>query len=186
VLRDLVVTLDLTTQVGWAVFFLDGTLLDSGAWNLEQPSSAHDGEFWASFRVALMRLLAKYEGRVVLIAFERPVMYGHWAVVRIAFGQAALVELTAARFAIPTTMVSPSNMKKVVTGNGRATKDEVREHVIRITGDLKTEQGGTTKGERKLFDKLRGDETDARAVGIVVTRKFDPEQLRSGRLVERT
>jgi Holliday junction resolvasome RuvABC endonuclease subunit len=153
--------------------------------DLSVSPNAHEGEIWSAFRVALARLLSKYHGRICVIAFERPVLYEQWDTIRIAFGQAAFVELAARAADIAVTMVSPSTLKKELTGSGKAPKSVVQEHVVRLTGDLFMERGGTTKEERKRRDKLRGDEADARAVGIVVTRKYEPDELRVGRFVER-
>jgi Holliday junction resolvasome RuvABC endonuclease subunit len=183
--RDLVIGLDLTTCTGWAALELDGRLDDSGAWDMSQPSDAHDGDLWVAFGGRLEKLLTRYSGRICALAFERPTIYGHWDASRIAFGQAALVELAAARRMIPTITVSAGTMRKVTTGKGRATKAEVQRAVIDRTGDLRTERGGSTKTERDRRDKLRGDEADARAVVIVVIERYQPDELRDGRLVKR-
>lgn len=183
--RDLVLALDLTTRVGWSRFHVDGALRGSGSWDLKQPKHAHPGALWEAFGEALDRELSRFEGQICVIAFESPVMYDQWATARVAFGQAAIVELAGHLLGIATIGIPPATLKKTVTGKGNATKALVQEHVVRLTGELNTERGGKTKTERSLADKLRGDEADARAVGIVVTRSYEPDELRAGRFVER-
>ena len=86
----------MTTCMGWAAFDLDLQLVQSGAWNLGQPADAHDGDRWIAFRGKIGQLLATYHGRICAIGFERPSTV-QWATARIAFGQAAIIELDAAK-----------------------------------------------------------------------------------------
>jgi Holliday junction resolvasome RuvABC endonuclease subunit len=175
---DLVLGLDLTTLMGWALFDLDGELEASGAWDLSMPAESHEGDRWIAFRGELGKLLLTYRGRICAIGYERPSTV-QWATARVAFGQAALVELEAARASIPTTVVSPSTLKMVVAGHGHASKDEVQAAVVLRTGPL------THPGLTKKAAKLRGDEADARAIAIVLVTIYCLDALRRCKLVRR-
>jgi Holliday junction resolvasome RuvABC endonuclease subunit len=176
---DVVLGLDLTTCMGWAAFDLDIQLVGSGAWNLGQPTDAHDGDRWIACRGQLGRLLATYHGRICAIGFERPSTV-QWNTARIAFGQAAIIELDAAKLSIPTATISPATLKKVVAGHGHASKQEVQDAVVLRTGAL-TMPGGTTK----LAEKLRSDEADARAIAIAMLSIYTIADLRGRVLMKR-
>jgi len=176
---DVVLGLDLTTCMGWAAFDLDGQLLDSGAWNLSQPDDAHDGDRWIACRGKLGQLLATYHGRICAIGFERPSTV-QWHTARVSFGQAAIIELDAAKQSIPTTTISPSTLKLVVTGHGRASKQEVEAAVVARSGPLKMPGGST-----KTAAKLRSDEADARAIAIALVSIYTIADLRRRVLVRR-
>jgi len=176
---DVVIGLDLTTCTGWAVYDLDGQLVDSGAWNLAPAGDDHEGERWIAFRGHVGKLLAAYAGRIRAIAYERPSTV-QWATARIAFGQAAILELEAARIGVPTTVISPMTAKMVVAGHGRASKHEVQDAVVRTTGPLRT------TGSTKVAEKLRSDEADARAITMTLIAVYEPSDLARGHLVKRS
>ncbi len=175
---DLVVGLDITTCMGWAVFDLDIKLVESGAWNLGQPDDAHAGDRWVACRGRLGKLFATYHGRVCAIGFERPSTV-QWNTARVAFGQATIIELDAAKQLIPTTTISPSTLKKVVAGHGHASKQEVQAAVVRSTGPL------TVPGETKIAEKLRSDEADARAIAMAMLSIYSIADLRRRVLLKR-
>lgn len=176
---DVVIGLDLTTCTGWAVYDLDGQLVDSGAWNLAAAGDDHEGERWIAFRGHVGKLLAAYAGRIRAIAYERP-STEQWATARVAFGQAAIVELEAARIGVPTTVISPMTAKMVVAGHGRASKQEVQDAVVRTGGPLRT------TGSTKVAEKLRSDEADARAITLTLLAIYEPADLARGHLVKRS
>ncbi len=175
---DVVLGLDLTTCMGWAAFGLDIQLVESGAWNLGQPADAHDGDRWIACRGQLGKLLATFHGRICAIGFERPSTV-QWNTARVAFGQAALIELEAAKQLIPTTTISPSTLKKVVAGHGHASKQEVEAAVVRRTGALTMPAGS------KIAEKLRSDEADARAIAIAMLSIYTVADLRRRVLLKR-
>lgn len=175
---DVVLGLDLTTCMGWAAFDLDLQLVQSGAWNLGQPTDAHEGDRWIACRGKLGQLLATFHGRVCAIGFERPSTV-QWATARIAFGQASIIELDAAKLSIPTAIISPATLKKVVTGHGHASKQEVQDAVVQRTGALAM-PGGT-----KIAEKLRSDEADARAIAMAMLSIYTIADLRRRLLVKR-
>jgi Holliday junction resolvasome RuvABC endonuclease subunit len=176
---DVVIGHDLTTCTGWAVFDLGGVLVDSGAWNLAPAGDDHEGERWIAFRGHAGKLLAAYAGRIRAIAYERPSTV-QWATARVAFGQAAILEMEAARIGVPTTMISPATAKKAVAGHGRASKQDVQEAVVRTTGPLRT------TGSTKVAEKLRSDEADARAIAMTLLAVYEPSDLARGRLAKRS
>lgn len=175
---DLVLGLDLTTSCGWAVTDLNGRTVDSGVLDLRPGNGDHEGLRWVAFRGKLVRLLGQYRERLCAIGYERPSTQ-QWATARLAFGQAALVELEASRDEIPTVDVSPSTIKKIVAGHGRASKEDVVAAVERATGPMRG-RGGTPRG-----DKLRSDEADAIGVCLVLVRAYSTDDLRRRVLVRR-
>jgi Holliday junction resolvasome RuvABC endonuclease subunit len=182
-IRDLILCLDLASIVGWALFTIDGQLVDSGVWEIE--SGDHDGDRWASFRAKLSARLFQYRERLAGVAMERPVMYGKpgqdWTTGRVMFGQAAIVEMEAVRWMLPTLMIPPSEIKSVVTGNGNASKQQVITAIEAQLGQLSTRPGGRTKTDRERRDKARSDEADARGVGLVVLARYSRSALRERR-----
>jgi Holliday junction resolvasome RuvABC endonuclease subunit len=183
--RDVFGCIDLASIAGFSVFNLNGLLLESGSWAFEP--GPHKGDRWLDFRSETSRLLSRYSGRMALLAMERPVLYGDpgkdWNTARVMFGQSALIELDAARLGIPTTMVSPSEIKMFVTGNGNAPKGEVIRAVERELGPLSTALEERTASDRKRSEKARSDEADARALGLYILGSFDMTRLRAGALV---
>lgn len=67
------------------------------------------------------------------------------------------------------TEIPPTTVKKAVTGNGKASKEEVADAVFRILQIENTDEYYRTKrnGERELLD----DKTDALAVGIAYLKQ---------------
>jgi len=182
----LILCLDLASIVGWALWTVDGHLYASGFWEIDDGE--HEGDRWASFRTQLSKFVRKYVDRLCGIAFERPILYGltgrDWKSARVLFGQAAVLEMEAARWQLPTAMVPPSEIKKLVTGNGNAPKAEVTKAIEIQTGPLLLKRGGKTKTERARADKARSDEADARGVGMVVLVKYSMSALKERRFVE--
>lgn len=186
VARDLILCLDLASIVGWALFTTDGHLFASGVWEIDDGE--HEGDRWSNFRTELAKFLAKYSDRLCGIAMERPILYGitgrDWTSARVLFGQSAIVELEATRWQLPTVMVPPSEIKKLVTDNGNAPKALVTKAIEQQTGPLSTKPGGKNKTERAHRDKARSDEADARGVGLVVIVKYSMSALRERRFEE--
>jgi len=181
-MRDVVINLDLGSNAGWAVFSLGDELLESGSWSVGKRSGAHPGERWSSLRFELLMLLDRYRGRVSAIAFERPIIYGgkrSYTAARVIFAQAAIVESVAFEHVVEVIEIQPSVAKKLLTGNGHATKEEMIEAAVARWGPLEREDDG-----REDTVKARGDEADARAIGHYVLGAYCLEGLAAGEVLE--
>lgn len=178
--RDVVIGFDPASVAGWAVFALNGRLLESGAWTIRRGDFT--GDRWIDLHGRLVELFERYRGRVAAVVIERPVVYRgiQWDTLRVLFGQAALVDLIASRHCADSVFVPPATLKKHVAGNGRASKAEVIDAVVRATGPLSTEAGGETEAERARRDKARSDEADARATVLWLLDVYDRADLAMG------
>lgn len=116
------------------------------------------------------RLDIIYEEVLKLISFHKPdvfvfekVFFSSNAKTVIAVGQAQGVLLLAAhKSKVHVEEYAPGTIKKMITGNGRANKKEVQEHVKRILGErVKSE-----KGKKTHFDNA------ADALAIALTHAF--------------
>jgi Holliday junction resolvasome RuvABC endonuclease subunit len=150
--------LDHGSRCGWAVG--DGSRLPAvgsrknphsgGNAELEPFFEAHHG--WLS---ALVRDFAP-----TLIVWERPVLARHTthASVEVTFGLQAITGLVCREQHLPCRRVTVQQVKLVLTGNGRASKDEMveaaRDHGLTI---------------------LHHDEADAFGVWLWTLRMLDPE-----------
>lgn len=97
-----------------------------------------------------------------VFVFEK-VFFSNNAKTVIAVGQAQGVMLLAAnKTGVHVEEYAPGTIKKMITGNGRANKKEVQEHVKKILGDrVKSEKGKATH-----FDNA------ADALAIALTHAF--------------
>jgi Holliday junction resolvasome RuvABC endonuclease subunit len=178
-----IVCLDLANDAGWAVFDLDGKLIASGTWRVGRRPKSHPGERWSEFRFELAALLEVYRGRVVCVAYERPIIYGgprSYNTARIIFAQAAIADSVALLYGIDLVIeVQPKAMKKLLTGNGNASKALMSTKAEEKWGALAQDDDGT-----EIAVKLRGDEADARAVGnYVLTNHEDDIKLEVANLL---
>ena len=169
--RDVLVSLDLATRTGWAVLDLRGRLVESGAWTLAPRRGRSRADRWARFAEALAELLARHDGRVAVLAVERPFEArgtgGRGA--SVAWGLVALAELAAERRQISTLRVPPASAKKAASGRGNASKLQVAKSINR----------------RLKLRLAAGDEADAIAVGLAVLAMLDLEALACGEVAER-
>lgn len=182
--RDLIIGLDLASVAGWAVFDLDGKLVESGSWDVSLGGD-YQGDRWLAFHVNVTWLFERYAGRVAALVMERPVTYGKnpWSTSRVLFGQASIAEMVAARNCCESLFVHPAQLKKRATGQGNATKRQVIDAMVEETGPLAIEPGGDTKTERARRDKARSDEADARAAALWLLDNYEREDLARGELV---
>lgn len=170
--RDVLVSLDLATRTGWAVLDLRGRLVESGTWTLAPRRGRSKADRWARFAEALAELLARHDGRVAVLAVERPLpSRGHMggAVPAVAWGLVALAELAAERRQISTLQVPPAAAKKAASGRGNASKLQVAKAI----------------NQRLKLRLAAGDEADAIAVGLAVLQSLDLEALARGEVAER-
>lgn len=179
-IRDVVLGLDLATRAGWGALTLDGKRLDSGAWPLAPRVRRSKADRWVRFQLALTDLLRCYEGRVAVLAIERPFEGAarreakHAASTpSVAWGLLAIAELAAEIRGIEVVKLPPSRVKLLVAGNGRASKPEVATAVVSRVGDVGVDV------ERGPYDT-----TDALAVGLAALELYDLEALRCGEVVE--
>ena len=85
-----------------------------------------------------------------VIAYEEPTAQFR-SHAKLAFGMMAIIELAAIRLGCKTFPIHPTRIKKVVTGTGKATKEEVIQEVAkRYPG----------------HGELTSDEADAVAIGV--------------------
>jgi crossover junction endodeoxyribonuclease RuvC len=150
-------------QSGWGVIKKDGNIefVDSGSFSLKAQAQA---ETWKDTE-KLIDIL-KWLSEDVRYRIERfsPDRIG----VESAFGKdkflnlffariSTVILLEAIRSEIPTYLVHPSTLKKIVTGNGRATKEEVQASLIALLGipqPERTKRGRMLDGEEDRFDAL--------------------------------
>lgn len=170
-MRDLVIGFDGASSAGWAVLDLGENVISSGAWDVGRDADSQlAGDRWMLLDQEISELLDTHRGRVGAVAIERPSNV-QWASSRVLFGQSAIVEMAAARRVIESVLVSPSSIKKITTGNGRATKREVQA-AMRKLAPLRA---STPKG--------REDESDARGAALWLLRTHCHRALAAGDLV---
>lgn len=168
--RDVVIGLDLATRSGWAVVGLDGGYVASGSWPCSPRAHRAKADRWARFAAALTELLAGLEGRVAVVAIERPIgRHSGGAVPAVAWGLVALAELAAERRGIPSVRYPPPRVKRAAAGSGTASKAAVAEAMAARYG----------------VELRPGDEADALAVATTALVRLDLEALACGELVER-
>lgn len=169
--RDVIIGLDLATRTGWAVLRLDGERIDSGAWTLAPRKGRSKADRWVRFARALSELLRAYDGRVAVVAIERPFESrgsgGRGA--SVAWGLVALAEHAATTRGIEAVRFAVAAVKKAATGRGNATK-------IQVAKAVSKRHGVSLPG---------GDEADALAVAGTALDLLDLEALACGELVER-
>jgi Holliday junction resolvasome RuvABC endonuclease subunit len=167
--RDLVFGFDPASSAGWAVFDLDGNVVESGAWAVGKDGTDYPGDRWMMLEQAAASLLDRYPGRIAAAAIERPSTV-QWNTARVLFGQAAIIEWVCARAGVESVLVAPSSIKKAATGDGRADKSVVRDAMA----DLAPLQARTAKG--------REDEADARGACVWLLATHDRAALKRGEL----
>lgn len=175
--RDVIIGLDLATRSGFGVLDLGGRYLESGAWQLAPRKGRPKADRWVRFSRSLTGLLRAYEGRVAVVALERPfegiakhkgAKHGA-STPTVAWGLVAIAELACEARGIATVRFPPSRVKLAAAGKGNASKDRVASVVSQMFG----------------LDLAAGDEADALAVAVTAHRWLDLEALACGELVER-
>lgn len=119
--------LDLGTCTGFAIRHNDHTVR-SGAWEFKTDDR------WRGLWSRIVRADVATPLRVLVI--EKPVIYhGRPAGARVSFGLAAVAELFAQSHGIRFEEINLVTVKKSVTGNGHAKKDEMLEAVQKLFPD---------------------------------------------------
>ena len=80
------------------------------------------------------------------------------------------IELAAWQQSVASVGYPPQKIKKLITGNGRATKDEMRESVAKLIDIEKSDEYET------WYTKVSHHIIDACAIGIAGIQLFDPEK----------
>ena len=128
----MIVGIDLGSRsCGWAVLSSDGTLRDSGAWNLAlRPATKtrqadHRATRWLAMLDRSRELLTKW--RPAALVYERPVGRadgGGRATFLLHGGLLALLDVAAFEldYELPIIELSPAEWKSAMVGSGNATK----------------------------------------------------------------
>lgn len=120
-----ILALDIATHCGWAMRHTDGNI-GSGVWDLGTECR----------ELALDRELAHGPVPQIMV-IEKPIVYGHsGSRARGSIGVFPLVGVArryAQKFGMQYAEIAPSTVKKLATGNGRASKVEVIAAVRRMT-----------------------------------------------------
>jgi len=125
--------LDLGTRTGFCVFRLEGDnieFLKSGTKNFSQPSKTHLGRRFVCFRDWLIRITKEYN--IEKVFYEQ--VYGHTGIQASHVYGGFLYHMAAVcdDFKIPMYGICVGTIKKSVTGNGHASKDEVIQSVMKL------------------------------------------------------
>lgn len=149
----IVLGLDIATRTGWAR--IDGPRSEWGVIDADEPTKAAGEPDGVRFRRLADRIRPHLHGVDFVIieeAFSRGFRTAH---VLGGLTAAALVELE--RLGVPYTFVTPGALKKWVTGNGNASKDELRAELFERWEELGIEPPEPDIGT---------DESDAIWVGL--------------------
>lgn len=126
-----ILALDLGRKMGWAELVTNGTLIDlvtAGRWELlEKSSDPHRGRILARFVADIIRLITTWRPSVVVWEHAmgaNPAYLTEHGELRACVLLA--VERTARPLEPDVASIPTSTWKKLVTGHGNATKDEVR------------------------------------------------------------
>lgn len=127
-----VIWFDIGSTIGWA-HNASGTLeIAYGQWDFTAAKSNRADRLCRTLN-ALDECL---RGLMVdVVGFERPFCRGRSAT-RSLWGQAAMVEAMAQRHGFPVVDEEPKSIKKFITGNGNAKKEQIIEAVELKTGFL--------------------------------------------------
>lgn len=114
---------------GWAYF--DGERLHSGIWNLVQAGPTLDAKLvWFSRRIRFA--LQDLKPLPTIMAIEQPgIMQGNHTSVEVLHSLVGIYRLwTMAELERPARLIHPATLKKAATGNGRASKGEIKRAVL--------------------------------------------------------
>lgn len=110
--------LDTGHKTGWALFDEHSNLIDSGVMVID---NTHDGKCFADFEQALAILLTECSPNNIVL--EQPVFRG--ANTRRLWGFVSIVQMMAHKRNIPYDEKNIRSIKKFITGNGNAKKQEI-------------------------------------------------------------
>lgn len=147
-------SLDLGTKTGFSVFEFDDVevkIFKSGTKNFSQPTGAHPGRRFVCFRDWLIRIIV--ENNIKTIYYEQ--VYGHTGIQASHVYGGFLYHMAAIcdDLHIPIFGIGVCTIKKIATGNGHATKDEVIQAVKKLN-----------------FNPIDDNEADAIAIAITANK----------------
>ena len=120
--------LDPATMTGWAAWRDGFERPDYGIRIFRKKAKEHPGvRFWEYYKF-IDRWIGFYQP--LLIGYESPLFPGHRTArgnLLVSFGFEAILLGLAGRYGKPTHGVYPSSLKKLATGNGRASKEQMVE-----------------------------------------------------------
>lgn len=119
-----VLSLDMATKTGWAVFF-DG-MIDSGVQTFELKRGESHGMRFLRFRAWLQEMKELCPGKIDLISFEQAHHRGGPAT-QLAVGMMTDALAFAADIGAETMPVHTGTLKKFATGKGNAGKEAMKE-----------------------------------------------------------
>lgn len=133
-----ILSLDVASQLGYAIGDVNGNLIESGTVNIKakRPKGLNRKSIWdacyylSDFKEFLLMLLDKHKeiGKVV---FERSFGANQNSVIHQSEIHGVLKETLNAKL-IPVTKITPTSHKHYVTGNGKASKQECIDCVNKI------------------------------------------------------
>ena len=118
----MILALDQATRCGWAVVNDDGTVLDSGVWDLADKHRGGEsrGMRYIRFRHMLDEVLNRWT-RINLLCHEQTLLRGG-AATEVANGLKALILMAGEVYGLDVTCVHTTELKKWATGHGNADK----------------------------------------------------------------
>lgn len=125
-----------------------------------------DQEKFVDFWRKVKRIIERY--RADIIAVEKPMSFKNAFTSRTLIGYYSIIVLLAGLNNIPVHEVYPTSMKKKITGNGRATKEEVCNSLLSCHPTLKKEDLMviTPYKRKKGIKKIDYDKSDALALAL--------------------
>ncbi len=147
-------SLDLGTKTGFCVFKFedDGIKVSkSGTRNFSQPSKAHLGRRFVCFRDWLIRIIA--ECNIGAVYYEQ--VYGHTGIQASHVYGGFLYHMAAVcdDMGVPIYGIGVCTIKKIATGNGHASKEEVIQAV-----------------RKRGFNPIDDNEADSIAIAVTVNQ----------------
>jgi crossover junction endodeoxyribonuclease RuvC len=116
-----------TARTGWSVFY-DGQLIDHGFLNLEKVKT-----FEEKCVVAYDFILAKLDQYAIDNLVAEDQFFGkNGKTGKTLMRFSGIAALIAGQRRLPIVFIPPTEIKKVFTGKGNATKDDIRQKVVEI------------------------------------------------------
>lgn len=119
-----ILTLDIATHCGWAMRYTDGNI-DAGVWDLGTECR----------ELALDRALASGPRPQIMVVEKLIVRHfgSRTSGSIVVLPLVGVARRYAQKFGVQYAEIAPSTVKKLATGNGRASKDDVMAAVTRMT-----------------------------------------------------
>ena len=118
-----ILALDISSHTGYAVFD-DGKLVDSGTWHLDAEDYAEKADQLSENFCGIIFKDQNPEIHIDAVIFEQPMQY-KFGSSYLTTGLQFYLHHIAWIWDIPRYEISPTKMKKHITGKGNSTKQEV-------------------------------------------------------------